>query len=227
MLNAGVLTRVKNSIPSFEELKERAKEVSFQDLLQHRDLVLYVLMLLVIVYTMYLLSVEPEKIRMNKMQEKQKNLKAEVETLLAEGVQGQTQSIQFKVASLQQKVSDMAKEGEEIKAQWLLTHVEKGDFLREISLLPYAFGWQVLALEETGKAEDEESGSQATLFQITGEGSFEGLIKYLKRIEHSIAPAQVMGMEIQKPAGHPHLLQSTLQVRVMSLQQESREEKED
>lgn len=217
MIAFGFLKKMKRLLPSLEEIKERASELSFQDLVRHRDILLFAFMILVLLFVVYKAAVQPEKKRLATYRETNQELEKQVQVLLDMGLEKETGSLQFELNALNEEIYAAKQEWERSKGTALPVSVSKAIFLREITMLPYTLGWKIITLEEVDEEQAEESISSATLFNVTGEGTYGGLIRYLNRIENGMAPTYVTGMDITSPGLSHQGLQSTLQLRVKGI----------
>lgn len=217
MVASGYFKKIKDDLPSLGEVKERMRDLSFQDLLHHRDLILFSLTLFIVLYAVYSSAVQPEKQNLGKVEAEKEKLGEEVQVLLDMKLEQKAASLNFDLEALQKEILSAEQEWEKNREKGRPSRVSKAIFLREITLLPYAFGWKILALEEVNKEDGEDLLSDATLFKLTGEGSFLGLMKYLHRIEHGPAPTYVVGMDVTSTDDPHHVLRSTLHFRVAGI----------
>jgi len=215
-------------LPSLGSLRDRIRGFSLKDLLQHRELVLFAGMLLVVLYTVYMLVVEPEQRKLTRLETARQQLEEEIEALSADGVDENAETLQAELGGLEKDVKSAEANWKEYWQQGISEGISIGVFLREITLVPYSFGWKILAMEQLNR---EDSGLDPFLgtmqYKVTGEGTFAGLFRYLKRIETSMVPALVTEMDLDHKGENRQTLQGSFTLRVTGIRDEENEDQKE
>jgi hypothetical protein len=207
--------------PSLDDLRDRVRGLTVKDLMQHREQILFAGMLLVILYTVYLLAAEPEMRRLSSAETARQQLQEEFDTLSSSGADLDSETVQVELGQLENEVRSEEAAWEEIRQKGIQDGMSKGVFLREITLVPYSFGWKILAMEQVSDQESElDPFLGTTYFKVKGEGTFSGLFRYLKQIEHPTIPAVVAEMDIHRAEENRETLQGSIVLRVMGLQED-------
>ncbi len=212
----------KIQLPSLESLREKARKISLKDLLKnHRDCVLFAAMLLVFLYTMYMLVVEPGKRRMSRLETEQTQLQEEIQALSEDGVAENAETLQVDLNRLEKEVRKSQATWKVLRSAGIQEGVSKGEFLREITLVPYSIGWKILAVEELADTGEEGEGFlETTHYRVTGEGAFSALFHYLQRIENATVPAIVLEMDLKRTETNRQTLKGSFVLRVIGLEED-------
>jgi len=222
------LTIGKIELPSLETLLERIRGLSRKDLVQNREVLLFAVMLVVVLYTAYMLVVEPERRRLGRLEAEQHQLQEELQALIDEGIVENAGSLQADLTRLENEVKRS-------EASWQTRRagapegVSRGAFLREITLVPYTVGWRIVAVEEMTDrgGEEEPVFLETTDYRVTGEGTFAGLHRYLEMIENTEVPAAILEMDIRRDDLPLQPMTGSFVLRVTGLQDDPSEGPED
>jgi hypothetical protein len=207
--------------PSLDDLRERVRGITAKDLMQHRELILFAGMLLVILYTVYMLVAEPEMRRLSRAEIARQQLQEEFDALSSAEADLDAETLQVELGQLENEVGSEETAWEEIRQSGIKGGMSKGVFLREITLVPYSFGWKILAMEQVSDQESElDPFLGTTHFKVKGEGTFSGLFRYLKQIEDPAIPAVVAEMDIRRTEENRETLQGSIVLRVTGLRED-------
>jgi len=201
------------AVPPLEEIKEKLRGISAQDLLRHRDLVLYGLMLTLILFGAYSLLLEPETRRLEKLRMDRQQLAHDVQALETTGIRAQTESTQRELNRLSREVAAAETQWQAYQDQGLLTSVSKGDVLKEVGLLPPGFGWAIVKMQEVETRQHPGLARHTHTLRISGEGTFRGLVQYLRKLEQTSVPLWLENLEVERPSEGSRMLRATVLLR--------------